>query len=90
MVQQQKAHVLRVNSLAIVIVVEVVRGVNTARDGAVLELSLHLISTFDIVVFADVVAGHVSDGCAAFDATLTYCRGRSVAITAHINGLAAS
>ena len=70
----------------VVVVVEVVGGVDTARDGSVLEGSLHLVGTFDVVVLADVVEGVVSDGGAAVEATVANGRGRSSTVTALVNG----
>ena len=88
-IEEQEFDIILVNA-AIVVVIEVVGSVDTAGDGAVLELGLHHLSTLHVVIFADVVAVHVSDGGASLDATFSN-RGRgSSAVTAHIDGLAAA
>ena len=90
MVKSDEVDLLLVDRCAIIVGVEVVGGVDTARDGSVLELSLHLDSTLHVVVLVDVVASHIGDGGATFDARITNSGRRPSAVTAHINGLAAS
>jgi hypothetical protein len=79
--------VLGVNS-TIVIVLEVLGYMNTARDGSVsVKLGFHLVNTLDFVVFTNVVLS-VCDGCAVFKSGVTLSWRGSGAVTAHVNWFA--
>ena len=88
MVDEREADLLGVDVGAIVVVLEVLGGVDTARDGAVsVELSLHLVDAGKRVVLADVVL-LVLDGDAAIEASLANRGRRPGAVTADVNVLA--
>jgi hypothetical protein len=79
--------VLGVNS-TIVIILEVLGYMNTARDGSVsVKLGLHLVNTLDFVVFTNVVL-NVCDGRAVFKSGVTLSWRGSGAVTAHVNWFA--
>ena len=87
-VDEREADLLGVDVGAIVVVLEVLGGVDTARDGAVsVELSLHLVDAGKRVVLADVVL-LVLDGDAAIEASLANRGRRPGAVTADVNVLA--
>jgi len=72
----------------IVVVLEIIGSVDTAAHRTVgSKFSLHLVSTFDVVVLTDVVAG-VLNGNAAFFTRLTLSGRRPCAVTAYVDGSA--
>ena len=85
MIEQDERNFLRVNVGAIVIVLEVVSNMNTTRNGTILELSLHLVSSSDFPVLTDVVANIRSDSCAVFKTVITNFWRRSMAVATDID-----
>jgi len=84
-VDQREEDVLRVNVGAIVGILELISGVDSARDRSVCEeLSLHLVYASNRVVFADVVLW-VLNGGAIGQTIIALSRGRSMAVTADID-----
>jgi hypothetical protein len=82
-VELRGANILLVDVGAIVSI-ERVSCLDSAREGTVLKLGLHLVDAVQAVVFADVVAG-VRDGLAVLDARLAGGRGGASAVTADVD-----
>ena len=82
--------VLLEDGRSIVVKLELLSCLDTAGNGAVLELSLHLVSTRNVEVLTDVVASVGLDGSATINSTLANGRRRPGAVTAHVDVLAAS
>ena len=88
MVEQDEADLLAVDRRAVIVVLKVVGDVDTARNRAVLELSLHLVGALHVVILTDVITSHVSDGSASVKTAFARRRRRPGTVTANIDVLA--